>query len=280
MFKRTIAGLALALAFSALTGCSLEANQEDPSETVSDALGAAAPHFETFRGADGQFYFSLVAANGANVLRSEGYTREASAKAGIAAVITAAKDPSAFDVQDAASGESYFNLVAKNGEIVGTSELYASRSNATRGAKTVTKLLQIIVGEPAVEPARRAERFETFVGVDGQRYFRVRAGNGAIVLASEGYTSKAGLEGGIASVRAHGVDPTRFEIEETETGAWLRLRAANGEIVARGEAYASRANAERAIGSLTSLLGRALPVTEAPTAAAAAAEATEAAAAN
>ncbi len=143
-------------------------------------------------------------------------------------------------------------------EVVGTSEMYATKSNASRGATTVRGLAKIAGPAPIVEPAPRRERFETFVGEDKQTYFRLRAGNGEIVLGSEGYTSKAGALGGIESVRANGASAASYQIIETADGEFaIRLVAKNGEIVARGESYATKSNATRAIGRLVEILGHA-----------------------
>ena len=43
--------------------------------------------------------------------------------------------------------------------------------------------------------------FVGFVGKDKQYYFHLKAGNGEIIAASEGYTTKQAMEKGIKSVR-------------------------------------------------------------------------------
>jgi hypothetical protein len=71
MFTNITRLAALALVSASLIACSGEAEesvQEDSAEIVSRTA-----RFETFVGMDGQFYFDLVAGNGENVLRSEGY---------------------------------------------------------------------------------------------------------------------------------------------------------------------------------------------------------------
>ncbi len=44
-------------------------------------------------------------------------------------------------------------------------------------------------------------KFEIFVGVDGMFYFHLKAENGEIVAASQGYTTKQSAENGIDSIR-------------------------------------------------------------------------------
>lgn len=44
-------------------------------------------------------------------------------------------------------------------------------------------------------------KFEIFKGKNGNFYFHLKAANGQIIAASEGYTSKQGAQDGIASVK-------------------------------------------------------------------------------
>jgi uncharacterized protein len=44
-------------------------------------------------------------------------------------------------------------------------------------------------------------KFELFKGTNGQYYFHLKAENGEIIAASQGYASKQGAETGIAAVR-------------------------------------------------------------------------------
>lgn len=45
-------------------------------------------------------------------------------------------------------------------------------------------------------------KFEIFQGRDGRFYFHLKAANGEIVAASQGYTTKQHAEAGVESVRA------------------------------------------------------------------------------
>lgn len=254
---RTVAALCV-LSLSLAAGCAAptsDESTEDTAESTSEELVSRSARFETFVGQDGQHYFDLIAGNGQNVLRSEGYGSQAAAEKGIAAVTTVARSTKAFQTKQAKNGEWYFNVVAQNGEIVGTSQLYATKSNATRGASTVRALAKLAGPQPVVEPAPRRERFETFVGEDKQTYFRLRAGNGEIMLGSEGYSSKAGALHGIESVRDNGARAAAYQVFETANGEYaVRLVAGNGEIIARGESYASKSNATRAVTRLVEIL--------------------------
>jgi uncharacterized protein YegP (UPF0339 family) len=247
----------LALALTASTfavGCSADVGEAQVEDSDAEIVSRSA-HFETFVGMDGKYYFDFVAGNGQNVLRSEAYATSQSATKGIAAVTAAGVDPSAYQINLAKNGEYYFNIVAANHEIVATSEAYATKSNATRAATTVQKLLLLTGAQPQATPAVKRERFETFTGEDKKVYFRLRAGNGEIVLGSQAYTAKASALNGIESVKTNGVNAARFQIVETVDGQYaIRLVAANGQIIARGESYVSKSNAQRGVDAIVNIL--------------------------
>jgi uncharacterized protein YegP (UPF0339 family) len=242
-----------ALSLSAVACAAPEADADEVESTASE-ISSSSARFETFKGVDGQHYFDLIAGNGENVLRSEGYTSKSAAEKGVQAVVNAGVSSKNFVVLAAKNGEYYFNLKAANGEIVGTSELYSTKSNATRASRTVRALILKTGISPTVQVAPARERFEVFVGEDSQTYFRVRAGNGEIMLGSEGYTSKAGALAGIESVKVNG-RAGNFEVFEAASGEFgIRLVAGNSQTIGRGELYSTKSNADRAVARLTAIL--------------------------
>ncbi|WP_426061472.1 YegP family protein [Hymenobacter sp. B1770] len=70
----------------------------------------------------------------------------------------------------------------------------------------------------------------------GQYWYRLRADNGEIIQSGEGYTSKAGCENGIQSVKAN-CQPQRFESFFTAGQYGFNHVATNGEIIGRSEKY-------------------------------------------
>jgi uncharacterized protein YegP (UPF0339 family) len=259
---RHISALAAVACLSCLApsmiGCAAPTDESDTAdgsgaeETSADLVSSSA-YFETFQGIDGHYYFSMTAGNGQNVLRSQGYTTLASAQNGIASVVANGNDKRQFDVAQATNGDWYFVLRAANNEIIGTSELYASKSNADRGARTVRALVRVV--RSGSQAAPRRESFELFTGEDGKAYFHLRAANGEIMLGSQSYTAASSARGGIASVLANGKDASSYEVFETDSGDYaFRLVAANGEVIARGESYSSKSNATHAVTRLTEIL--------------------------
>ncbi len=97
--------------------------------------------FQVFQGADDRFYFSLYAANGEIVLQSQGYADEASALNGTFSVAANGVLAERYELNEAANGGYYFNLVASNGRVIGTSEVYSTRASAERGIEAIVALL-------------------------------------------------------------------------------------------------------------------------------------------
>jgi len=96
--------------------------------------------FEIFKSKkNGQFYFRLKAANGLAILASEGYKSKASCKNGIASVKKNAAKESSFQLKKAKNGKVFFTLDAKNGEVIGASQMYASTSGRKKGIASVQK---------------------------------------------------------------------------------------------------------------------------------------------
>lgn len=137
---KSLRTLGIALLFSLSPTVFVGCASEEPTQASSNATARQAS-FEIFEGQDGQFYFRLVAGNGENVLRSEGYASKAGAEGGIASVKVNGTSADQYRVAEANDGSYYFNLVAKNGAVIGTSETYVSKSNAQRGADTVRSLI-------------------------------------------------------------------------------------------------------------------------------------------
>lgn len=76
---------------------------------------------------------------------------------------------------------------------------------------------------------------------DGLYYFNLKAGNGEIILSSEGYTSKTGCLNGIASVKINSEYDSRYE-KRIGSGDlhYFILKATNGEIIGVSEKYSSQ----------------------------------------
>jgi uncharacterized protein YegP (UPF0339 family) len=259
LFARSLV-LAAFMSVGAITGCAAESGGADEAAPQEEDVTASTSRFVTFQGVDGETYFHLVAGNGQLVLQSEGYKSLDGAQNGVASVKDNGGHAASYSVLGSNDGQYYFNLIAANNEIIGTSELYSTKSNAQRAADSTRSLITKIKRWDTIAAEPKAS-FNVFKGVDGQYYFNLRARNGEIVLQSEGYTSKDAATDGIAAVRANGTHTSNFTVFAAADGRYaIRLQAGNNEIVAQGELYSTKANATRAVTQMTQLLGATTPV--------------------
>lgn len=95
--------------------------------------------FEIFKDKAGEFRFRLKAGNGEIILASEGYRQKGSAENGVASVKENAPIDERYERKDSSSGKPMFNLKASNGQVIGTSELYASNAARENGIESVKK---------------------------------------------------------------------------------------------------------------------------------------------
>ena len=96
-----------------------------------------------------------------------------------------------------------FNLKANNGEIIAVSEVYTTKSACLNGIESVRKNAPIAPVEDQTVEGFAAEtnpKFEVYVDKAGEFRFRLKARNGEIIAASEGYKAKASCLNGIASI--------------------------------------------------------------------------------
>ena len=95
--------------------------------------------FEIKTRKNGEFQFNLKATNGQVILTSEGYKTKASCLNGVESVKKNCKDEKRFAIKEASNGKPYFNLMAANGQIIGSSQMYANTVNMKNGIASVQK---------------------------------------------------------------------------------------------------------------------------------------------
>ena len=235
------------LAAGLATGC---ADGLDTGTTQSEV--ANRPRFDLWK-TGSQFYFHLQASNGEIILASEGYSNRTGALNGILSVLDNGGIASRYDVKDASNGGAYFNLLAANKQVIGTSEVYASTSNAKAGVDACVRNVAAYL--EAWDTATGA-RFDVFEGRDGRFYFNLHAGNGEIVLHSQGYDTEASALNGAFSVSDNGVTKTNYDIKAASGGGYyFNLKsAANGQVIGTSEVYSTKSNATRGRDAIVALL--------------------------
>lgn len=93
--------------------------------------------------------------------------------------------------------------------------------------------------------------FEVYQDTKGEYRFRLKAPNGETILASEGYTAKAGVTNGIKSVKENAVMEARYEAYQDKAGKHrFRLKAANAQTIGVSEGYETEATLKGGMGSV------------------------------
>ena len=81
--------------------------------------------------------------------------------------------------------------------------------------------------------------------------FNLKAGNGQVILSSEGYVTKANCENGIDSVRKNSPDDSKYERKISGNGKfYFNLKATNGQIIGTSEMYESESGRDNGIASV------------------------------
>jgi hypothetical protein len=146
------------------------------------------------------YMLHLVAGNNAVIGFTETYSTKSNATRAIGSCVRAVttyldqleanSTGARVEVGAGASGQFHFNLFAKNGEIVLSSESYTSEAAAWNGAFAVQ------------DAANVATNFAIKTATDGRFYFTLSAQNGQIVGMSQMYTTKESAQAGVTSVQA------------------------------------------------------------------------------
>ena len=102
-----------------------------------------------------------------------------------------------------------FHLKADNGETIGISEVYASEANSRKGIDSVKNNAEIAeIEDQTLNEEKKNPKFEIYEDAASKFRFRLKATNGEIILASEGYSSKDACKNGINSVKMNAAGAT------------------------------------------------------------------------
>lgn len=109
-----------------------------------------------------------------------------------------------------------FDLVANNGEVIATSEVYTSPASCKKGIASVIKNAPIANVEDQTEDGFAKllnPKFEVYTDKAGEYRFRLTARNGKTIAVSEGYKAKNSCMNGIESVRKNAADAKIVDAE-------------------------------------------------------------------
>lgn len=150
--------------------------------------GENVARYELRESSNGQHYFVLEARNGRTIGTSEMYSTAYNAQRGADAVKRnvgeyldwlANRTGARFQTFQGGDDRWYFNLYARNGEVVLSSEGYSSEEAALNGTFLVSF------------HAADARAYDIREAVNGEFYFNVLAANGEVIATSETYVSES-----------------------------------------------------------------------------------------
>ena len=104
-----------------------------------DTLAPVAAKFTISKGRNAKYYFNLKGPNGEIILASQGYAGRDGCRKGIESVRTNSRVQARFEAKTSKRGQSYFVLKAKNGQVVGQSQMYKTERSCTKGMQSVRK---------------------------------------------------------------------------------------------------------------------------------------------
>ncbi|SHF35231.1 YegP family protein [Pedobacter caeni] len=94
-------------------------------------------------------------------------------------------------------------------------------------------------------------KFEIKTRKNGEFQFDLKAGNGQVILTSEGYTTKSNCNNGIESVKKNSQDDSKFDRKTSTNGKpYFNLKATNGQIIGTSEMYESESSRDNGIESV------------------------------
>ncbi len=102
-----------------------------------------------------------------------------------------------------------FDLKASNGQVIATSEVYASLDACNKGIESVKNNAPIAaVEDQTVEGFATAKnpKFEIYLDKAGEYRFRLKAANGQVIATGEGYKAMDSCKNGIESVKKNAPD--------------------------------------------------------------------------
>lgn len=107
-----------------------------------------------------------------------------------------------------------FDLKATNGQVIATSEVYASDAACKKGIESVAKNAPVAAVEDQTKEGFATEKhpkFEIYKDKAGEFRFRLKATNGQVIATGEGYATHANCINGVESVKKNAVDAEIIE---------------------------------------------------------------------
>ena len=226
------------LAFS--SACATVDTGTDTSADEGDT--ATAGKFDLWQATDGQWHFHVKSGNGAILLTSEAYASRTGAINGMLSTMDNGVDATQYVAAPATHGYTV-HLRAGNSETIGFSEVYSTKSNATRAIGSCVKATTSYLDKRMA--ITTGARVEVDASDKGGFHFNMFAKNGQIVVSSEHYTTAAAAYNGAVAVQTDGQHAAAYAVlPNTSGGFYFTVAAQNGEVVGSSQQYTTKESAQ------------------------------------
>lgn len=120
-----------------------------------------------------------------------------------ASILNSKKRPGKFRFRKTHSGY-VFDLVATNGELLLTSDIYAKPESCLNGIESIKKNSVSHIEDQTNQNCNTLShpKYELYLDKAGEYRFRLKASNGEIIAVSEGYKNKSSCIGAIERVKS------------------------------------------------------------------------------
>ncbi len=111
-------------------------------------------------------------------------------------------------------GKLRFDLKAGNGEMILSSQPYASLASCKKGIESIrTNAIKAPVEDQTIDgfTTEKNPKFEIYEYRNGDYRFRLKAKNGQLIGSGERYKSKAACQNGIESIKKNSVEAIILE---------------------------------------------------------------------
>jgi uncharacterized protein len=94
-------------------------------------------------------------------------------------------------------------------------------------------------------------KFVVSIRSNGEFQFNLKAGNGQVILTSEGYKTKPNCIGGIESVKKNATYDDKYEKKAASNGkCYFNLKATNGQIIGTSQMHEAETSRDNGIASV------------------------------
>ncbi len=121
-----------------------------------------------------------------------------------------------FEIKSTSNDKFMFNLLAANSQVICTSQTYSSKKSCEAGIDSIKRNCNAEIEDQTLKEYEvlKHPKYEIYLDAGEKYRFRLKASNGEIIAASQGYADKGGCKNGIRSIQNNAPDAEIVYLEE------------------------------------------------------------------